>query len=86
MFVDFQEVFNPSPEKIAQYNKTFVEVQKNAIKKKKCWMCKNTYGEYWNNHGHDDETKHCVFSKECIDFSDGKKCPNWSPKEIQTLE
>ena len=86
VFVDFEEAFNPSEEKLRQTAKFIIDYQKKATKRKDCVRCKNTYWEYWNNHGHDDHTTHCKFSRECVDFSNGKKCPNWDPKEIDTFE
>lgn len=86
MFVSFEEAFNPSKEKLAATRKLLIEMQEKDISEKRCRRCKNTYGEYWNNHGHDDQTNHCIFTKKCIDFSSGKRCPHWEPKEINTFE
>ena len=86
MFVDFEEAFNPSKEKLQQYANYIINYQKEATKNKDCVRCKNTYLKYWNNHGHDDYTTHCYFSNECIDFSNGRNCTNWEPKEIDTYE
>ena len=86
MFIDFYEVFNPSEEQKKQYVQSIIRCQKEATKRKACVRCKNTYWEYWNNHGHDDHTTHCKFTKECVDFENGKKCSNWDPMEIDTIE
>lgn len=82
MFVDFERAFHPTEEQIKKAKKFIVDFKKKAIKKKDCIMCENTYLEYWNNHGHDDYTTHCKFTKECVDFSNGKKCEHWCPKSI----
>ena len=82
MFVDFEKAFNPSDEDKRRYNKTMNDFQMNAIRQKKCMMCRNTYYEHFNNHGHDDVLIRCQFSKECVDYSDGKQCENWNPREI----
>ena len=86
MIVDFEEAFNPSEEKKKQWAEHIIRYQKDATKRKDCIRCKNTYLEDWNNHGHEDHTTHCIFSKKCVDFDNGKKCPNWNPKEIDTYE
>ena len=86
MIVDFEEAFNPSEEKKKQWAEHIIRYQKDATKRKDCVRCKNTYWEDWNNHGHEDHTTHCIFSKKCVDFDNGKKCPNWNPKEIDTYE
>lgn len=82
MFIDFEDAFRPSEEKKKLWEQTVRKAQAKAIKEKKCWMCVNTYLEPWNNHGHLDHTRQCNFSKECVDFENGKKCPNWKPREI----
>ena len=82
MIANFYKAFHPSEEDVARYNKALVDHQKKSIKQKKCTMCKNTYRERWNNHGHEDSTTQCKFSGKCVDFSDGKNCQNWDPKEI----
>ena len=73
LVVDFEEAFNPSEEKKKQWAEFIIQYQKDATKRKDCVRCKNTYWEYWNNHGHEDYTTHCIFSKECVDFDNGKK-------------
>lgn len=82
MLVDFNDVFWPSEEKKEQWAKTVREAQEEALEKKECWMCENTYTEYWCNHGHEDYTTQCKFTKECVDFSNGMNCPKWKAKEI----
>ena len=82
MFSSFEDAFNPSEEKKAQWREKLRNAQKEAIERKECWMCANTYMEPWNNHGHEDYTTHCKFTKKCVDFSNGKDCPNWKPREL----
>lgn len=82
MIVDFEDAFMPSEEKKKLWEQTVRKAQTKAIKEKKCWMCANTYLEPWNNHDHLDHTRHCKFSKECVDFENGKNCKNWKPREL----
>ena len=82
MFVNFDEVFFPSQEKQDLWRKTVIDAMNQAVENKECWMCKNTYLSPWNNHGHEDHTRHCKFDNQCVDFSNGKECKNWSPREI----
>ena len=82
MFCNFEDAFMPSEEKKKLWERTLRKAQTEAIEKKECWMCANAYLMPWNNHGHLDHTTHCKFSKECVDFSDGKKCQNWKPREL----
>lgn len=81
MFCSFEDAFMPSEEKKKSWKQTWRKEQAQAIKEKECWMCANTYLEPWNNHGHEDHTRHCIFTHECIDFDTGKDCPNWKPKK-----
>lgn len=85
MFCSFEDAFMPSEEKKKLWEQTLRNAQKEAIEKKECWMCANVYLEPWNNHGHLDHTKHCKFSKECVDFSTGEKCQNWKPRELAEI-
>lgn len=85
MFCSFEDAFMPSKEQEKLWEQTLRKVQTEAIEKKECWMCANTYFKPWNNHGHLDHTKHCKFSKECIDFENGKNCQNWKPRELAEM-
>lgn len=82
MLVNFEDAFMPSEEKKKLWEQTVRKAQAEAVKNKKCWMCTNIYFELWNNHGHPDHTTHCKFTKECVDFNNGKDCQNWKPREI----
>ena len=82
MFCNFEDAFMPSEEKKKLWNQALRKAQTEAIEKKECWMCANTYLEPWNNHGNLDHTTHCKFSKECVDFEIGKNCQNWKPREL----
>ena len=82
MLCSFEDVFNPSEEKKKSWERTVRKTQEEAIEKKECWMCANTFLEPWNNHGHEDYTTQCKFDKGCVDFSNGKDCLNWKPREL----
>ena len=82
MFCSFEDAFNPSEDKKKLWEQTLRNAQIEAIARKECWMCANTYFDPWNNHGHLDHTKHCKFTKECIDFENGKNCQNWKPRKL----
>ena len=80
MFCSFEDAFNPSEEKKKLWEQTLRNAQIEAIARKECWMCANTYLDPWNNHGHLDHTKHCKFTKECIDFENGKIVRTGNPE------
>ena len=82
MLCSFEDAFMLSEEKKKLCEQTLRKTQAEAIKKKKCWMCENTYLEPWNNHGHEDHTRHCIYTTECVDFENGQKCPHWKARSI----
>ena len=82
MFCSFEDAFFPSNEKQTQWEQTLRKIQTEAIENKQCWMCKHTYLEPWNNHGHEDHTRHCKFTNKCVDFKNGRECQNWDPRAI----
>lgn len=83
MICNFEDAFMPSEEKKKLFEQTVRKVQIRAIEKKECWMCANTYLEPWNNHGHEDYTRQCAYTKECVDFeNNGEKCPHWKARNI----